>query len=269
VLLVARVIFDMPDAELARRLGNTPRILLVESFTGFVVFMGIVAAHHGFAYYRRYRERDSQAVALQAKLSEAQLHNLKMQLHPHFLFNTLNTVSVLMASDILGARRVLVLLSDLLRAAFETIDVNEVPLSHELVFLERYLEIEQTRFHERLTVRMQIDARTRDALVPTLVLQPLVENAIRHGIAPNVRGGSVEVRSRLIDGTIELQVRDDGAGRGADPRTQGTGVGLANTRARLRHLYGDKSCLKTEHIDGGGMLVTIGIPWRSSVTHNL
>jgi LytS/YehU family sensor histidine kinase len=152
------------------------------------------------------------ASQLEARLAQAQLQALKMQLQPHFLFNTLHAISALVHKDVEAADRMLARLSDLLRLALESAGVQEVPLKQELEFLERYLEIEQTRFQDRLTVRMEIAPEALDALVPNLIMQPLVENAIRHGIAPRATPGKIEITAMLADGQLHFHIRDDGPG---------------------------------------------------------
>jgi LytS/YehU family sensor histidine kinase len=191
-----------------------------------------------------------------------------MQLHPHFLFNTLNTISVLMQEDVEAANRMLVRLSELLRLTLRNTDAHEVSLKQELEFLRGYLEIEQTRFQDRLRVRWQVAADTLDAQVPNLLLQPLVENAIRHGIAPRSTAGTIEIRAARRNGTIELQVRDDGAGLSGELKQNNSGIGLANTQARLKQLYGDKHRFHLAPADGGGLMVTVTIPFHTRAQGN-
>ena len=189
-----------------------------------------------------------------------------MQLYPHFLFNTLHAISVLMDDDVKGVRRMIARLSELLRLTLESVGQQEVSLRQELDALERYLEIEQIRFQDRLTVRLAIAPETLDACVPNLVLQPIVENAIRHGIAPRSSAGRIEIRAERRDGMIELQVIDDGPGlrlcdeEGAEELKEG--IGLANTRARLLRLYGDEHRIEIKDADGGGLAVKLSIPFR-------
>ncbi|HWT00370.1 MAG TPA: histidine kinase [Pyrinomonadaceae bacterium] len=244
-----------------------------ESFRGFFVgdfhfdlltYGAIVGLVHALDYYRKYRERELRASQLETKLAQAQLDALRMQLHPHFLFNTLNSISVLMAEDVRAARRMLARLSDLLRTSLEEAGAHEVALHQELEFLESYLEIEQTRFQDRLTVRMEIDPAALDARVPNLILQPLVENAIRHGIAPRARAGTVEIRAARENGAVRLAVADDGAGLGsARPEDLMKGIGLSNTRSRLEQLYGAAHRFEMREREGGGLEVSIEIPFRS------
>jgi two-component system LytT family sensor kinase len=227
----------------------------------------VIGLSHGIGYYRKYRERELRASQLEARLARAQLDALKMQLHPHFLFNTLNSISVLMAEDVQAARRMLTSLSGLLRASLENVGSHEVSLKEELEFLENYLAIEQTRFQDRLTVSMKIEPAALDARVPNLILQPLVENAIRHGIAPHAKPGLVEIRAERQNGMVALRVRDNGSGlKAISPHKLMKGIGLSNTQARLEQLYGPTHQFEMHDADGGGLEVTITIPFRSA--HN-
>jgi two-component system LytT family sensor kinase len=245
------------------------RSLLVTDFhADLLTYWAIIGLVHALDYYRKYRERERRAVQLEMRLAQAQLDALRMQLHPHFLFNTLNSISVLMGEDVKAARRMLTRLSDLLRTSLENKGTHEVTLREELEFLESYLEIEQTRFQDRLTVRMDVDPATLDARVPNLILQPLVENAIRHGIAPRARAGLVEVCARRENGIVQLQVRDNGDGLvGISPESV-KGIGLSNTRARLAQLYGAGHRFELTDRDGGGLTVTIEIPFRNCESEN-
>jgi two-component system, LytTR family, sensor kinase len=188
---------------------------------------------------RRARERELQAAALSAELARAQLGALRAQLHPHFLFNTLNTIAILVREqDTETAVGLLAQLSDILRQVLRQDAVHEVPLSHEIAFLRQYLGIEQVRFQDRLTVDWAVDAAVCDVAVPSLILQPLVENALRHGIARQPEAGRITVGAAAENGRVRLWVADNGAGIMADGRHGGAGVGLANTRARLAQHYG-------------------------------
>jgi two-component system LytT family sensor kinase len=184
-----------------------------------------------------------------------------MQLHPHFLFNTLNAISTLVHKDPEVADRMIARLSDLLRLTLENIGVQEVRLAQELEFLERYLEIERMRFPDRLEVRMRIAPETLDARAPYLILQPLVENAIRHGIAPRSTRGRVEVRAERKNGMLILEVRDDGPGISpkANPKK---GLGISSTRARLEKLYGAAHRFDLSNASEGGLVVTLAWPFQ-------
>lgn len=192
------------------------------------VYAMILVVAQLWDYYDKYREREVRASRLQAQLAQAQLKVLKMQLDPHFLFNTLHSISSLMHENVEAADDMLTRLSDLLRLSLEDVDEQEVTLKREMEFLDGYLAIQQTRFRDRLNVRVDIDPRSLDALVPNMILQPLVENAVQHGIASRAGAGQLEVRSSLQDGTVRLEVIDDGPGPGDE--IDGSGVGLANTR---------------------------------------
>jgi len=226
-----------------------------------LIYWALVSIAHALGYYLKYQERTIRAAELEKRLTEAKLQALQMQLNPHFLFNTLHAISALMHQNVEAADRMLARLSDLLRYALESTDSQEVPLRKELDFLTRYLEIEQARFGERLQVRLQIEPAAMDANVPNLILQPLVENAIKHGIEPHARPGIVELRAQKQNSTLRLEVEDNGAGL-QSTTPSGFGVGLSNTRARLEQLYGSDHCL--EMLDGarGGLLVRLSIPWR-------
>ena len=241
------------------------RAQLVGSFHAEVLtYWMVIGLSHGIDYYRKYRERELRASQLEARLTQARLDALRMQLHPHFLFNTLNSISVLMSEDVTAARRMLTRLSDLLRASLDNAATHEVSLREELEFLNNYLQIEQTRFHDRLTVRMDIDPAVLTATVPNLILQPLVENAIRHGIAPRAQPGVIDISAARENGMVRLKVRDNGAGLGSAGAAGLTkGIGLANTQARLDQLYGANHSFEMHSPNGGGFEVTILIPFRN------
>jgi signal transduction histidine kinase len=229
----------------------------------------IVGVAHALAYRKRYRERERAAAQLALKasrlegsLTRANLESLRMQLNPHFLFNTLNAISVMaLKGERHGVVRTLTLLSDLLRVSLEN-NAQVVPLRDELAFLERYIEIEEIRFKDRLTVAMDIAPSTIDGEVPTLVLQPLVENAIKHGISRKPGAGEIRVRSRRNGQMLVLEVVDTGPGFGKRIEHARTGIGLANTRARLEQLYGKSQSLELEDAPGGGALVRVTVPYR-------
>ena len=230
----------------------------------YVLLLGIA---HAVLYYERYREGERTAERLAAGLTEARLQALKMQLQPHFLFNTLNAISALIPVEAQPARRMVARLGDLLRISLEHEETQEVTLREELEFLEPYLEIEQARLEERLTVRMDIAPETLDARVPHLLLQPLVENAIRHGIAPRIEPGTVEIStSRTPDtGLLRIEVHDDGPGLDRDNGTRTRkGLGLANVQSRLEQLYGGKHRFAMYNHPEGGAVVRISLPFRDS-----
>jgi len=227
------------------------------------VYAMILVVAQLWDYYDKYRERELRTSRLQAQLAQAQLKVLKMQLDPHFLFNTLHSISSLMHEDVDAADDMLTRLSDLLRLSLEDVDEQEVTLKREIEFLDGYLAIQQTRFRDRFKVKVNIDPRSLDALVPNMILQPLVENAVQHGIASRAGAGQLEVRSTLQNGTVRLEVIDDGPGPGdVNGDGPGGGVGLANTRARLQQLYGDAYRFNLTRLESGGTLVSLEIPFR-------
>jgi two-component sensor histidine kinase len=228
------------------------------------IYWVIVLAHLGWHYHQRNRERELQASALATELVRTRLDVLRMQLNPHFLFNTLHTISALIHESPEDADRIVARLSELLRVSLEQSDTQEVPLREELAFLERYLEIEQTRFQDRLAIEMEIDAGLDDVLVPSLILQPLVENAVRHGIEPRENTGRITIAARRLEAMLELKVSDNGPGLSETemaPRREG--VGLSNTRSRLLHLYGAKQQFELTPAPGGGLEARLLIPCRT------
>ncbi|MBI4325306.1 MAG: histidine kinase [Chloroflexi bacterium] len=234
--------------------------LLVKTFHfSLLIYWVIVSVNHAFDYYRQAQERELHTAELERRLAEARLQALQMQLNPHFLFNTLHTISALMHKDVEAADRMITRLSDLLRYALESTDEQEVTLQQELAFLRDYLEIEQTRFGDRLAVRMDIAPETLEAQVPNLILQPLLENAIRHGVEPQARPGVIELRAQNRNGQLHLELRDNGQGLPPDLEE---GVGLSNTRARLEHLYGQAHRFELANAAAGGLVVRVIIPFR-------
>ena len=233
-----------------------------------IMYWFVVFAHLGWTYYQGYRERELQTAALQRELVEARLQALRMQLNPHFLFNTLHAVSSLIHEDPEAADRMIARLSELLRLSLDQSKPQEVSLQEELAFLDRYLDIELTRFADRLKVQKEIEPGTQDALVPYLVLQPLVENAIRHGIEPREDAGHLGIRARRANGKLQLSVIDDGAGlAGAAAAQPRQGIGLSNTRSRLRHLYGENFRFELVEGSSGGLEAQIEIPYHSATAN--
>src|SRR5215471_2132132 len=245
--------------------------LLARGFHGGVFDYWIVlGVQWGVLYYHGYQERSQevlrfelQASELESQLMSAQLNALKMQLQPHFLFNTLNAITVLVRQQkSRNAEQMLGHLSDLLRGVLEDVDAQEVSLRRELEYLQLYLAIEQVRFPDRLRVEISADPATQQAAVPQLILQPIVENAIRHGIGRSSSAGRILISASKIDGTMELRVQDDGPGLSPRDRADDQGIGLANTRARLQQLYGQDARLQIENCDRGGVVVTMNIPFH-------
>jgi two-component system LytT family sensor kinase len=228
-----------------------------------LIYGAIIGVSYAVSYYFRFREREFRASQLENQLVQAQLQTLKMQLQPHFLFNTLNGIAGLVRdSRNKDAVDMLAGLSDLLRYTLENAGKQEVPLKEELEFLELYLDIQQMRFSDRLQVEMHVEPDVLDALVPNLILQPLVENAIRHGISRRAAAGVVGVSAQRDNGSLRLRIYDDGLGLKRDDGSATVeGVGLSNTRARLAQLYGDRQRFSLNERPGGGVEAVIVIPF--------
>jgi len=273
---------------------SPPGVLLLPTFLDLLAYAAIIGLMHSVHFYRRFRERERRALVLESNLANARLGALRAQLHPHFLFNSLNAIAALLRRDPRLAESTLMTLSDLLRLALSQSERQEGPLREELNFVSRYLEIQQTRFGDKLRIENDIAPATLDCLVPTLLLQPLVENAIRHGIEPAENGGLLRISARQQNGNLILNVEDDGVGlanesvrvssslsgyvasqtmlptislnasrvSGATSRT-GTGIGLPNLRARLETLYGQNQKLEIATRSPHGVSVRIELPWHS------
>ena len=243
--------------------GRPPDLLaqtLGETFIDLFSYAALVALGHALSYYRLSAEERVRRSELETRLLAARMEALEARMHPHFLFNALNTVSSLVRTgDSKAAVRAVARLGDLLRSLLLD-DGQEIPLAQELDFVGRYLELEQARFGERLCARIDADPSVMTALVPRLVLQPLVENAVRHGIEPSSEPGRVEVRAARSGEMLALEVRDTGARGGSS--TPSTRVGLANTRARLLQLYGDRQELALT-TDASGTVARVLIPFRA------
>jgi len=237
--------------------ATEPRSWSLILFGGFyadmLAYWASVGVIHAIEYYRESRERELEATRLA-------LENLRAQLQPHFLFNTLQSISTLIHRDQAAADRMLTDLSDLLRLSLRTTASQEVPLREELGFLDRYLDIMRVRFGDRLKIAVEADPDVRDALVPSLVLQPIVENAITHGMADRPDIGHVAVRARRDGTSLALEVSDDGPGPG--PVAPTNGIGLTNTRERIARLYGDAG--RVETLANGGFTLRLTIPFKSS-----
>ena len=243
------------------QLGALRQLLPLSFPTHLVTFWAIVGATWAVTYANLSRERALRASQLETRVVSARLEALKMQLHPHFLFNTLNSILPLVFRDGDAACRTVVRLADLLRLSLQNETKDLLPLRKEIELLQMYLEIQQTRFQDRLTVDLDVPRELRDALVPNLILQPLVENAIKHGIAARPGAGRVEVRVRREgERRLALVVRDDGAGPQAGRRGGGEGVGLRNTRDRLELLYGEDHAFEFRGAPGRGCEVVLSLP---------
>lgn len=239
------------------------KILIFYSVTSIGFYWFLLLGHQGWRYYWRYRERERRAAELEGQLARARLDALRMQLNPHFLFNTLNTVAAMVHQDPRIAERMVTRLSDLLRASLDHPDTHEVPLREEIELLQRYLDIEQVRFSDRLSVSVRVSPDVADALVPSLILQPLVENAIRHGIEQIDTAGVIQVDADRIGDRLRLNVRDNGPGPNPDATpTRRRGIGLRNTRARLEQLYGHVCRVELRRAEGGGAEAEVLLPLR-------
>jgi len=243
-------------------LASLLRLIVVSLDYGVMLYGIVLLVHYAVKYYARYQEGRVKTSQLETRLAQAQLQTLKMQLQPHFLFNTLHSIATLVPEDPEAAETMIARLSELLRLSLENNGVQQVPLSKELEFIESYLGIERIRFADRMQVQFDIDPETLDAQVPNLILQPLVENAIHHGIG----GGAsrIEIRSRHAEGKLILQVLDNGPGLGSQsaPAQSGKGLGLANTRARLETIYGKEHDFVVRTASNGGVEAVILIPWK-------
>lgn len=235
------------------------------AFAGVIYYWMIVLTWWSVMFLRMYRTQQATAAKLETSLAAARLDALRAQLQPHFLFNTLNAISVLADEDPSKAKRMLLRLADLLRLTLAEGGKQEVRLSEELELLEHYLDIQRARFEDRLALRFDVAPAARDAFVPVLLLQPLVENAIRHGVDPSVAGGTIAVIARRTGDALRLEVRDNGRGLSPSEGTRKDGVGLANTRARLATLYGERQRLELVTPPEGGAAVVISLPFRTLV----
>lgn len=271
-----------------------PGVMLLPTLLDLLAYGAIIGLMHSVHFYRRFRERERSALVLESNLANARLSALRAQLHPHFLFNSLNAIAALLRRDARLAEATLLALSDLLRLALSQAEKQEVPLREEMNFVNRYLEIQQTRFGDKLRVEQDVAPAALDCLVPTLLLQPLVENAIRHGIEPAESGGLLRISAHRQNGKLVMTVEDDGVGlankavdvsgtedtRVAEQSTalpaahsesrvmrvskNGTGIGLANLRARLETLYDREQMLEVNSRAERGVIVRIEVPWHSA-----
>jgi two-component system, LytTR family, sensor kinase len=256
--------FLEPEA-LARMQNNRAEVYSVAVLSRLLGDAFIYAAVLGVAttlgYHRRLRERELRGAQLEAQLALAQVQALKMQVHPHFLFNTLHAVTVLIREDPAAATRVVTRLGDLLRLTLSRATTPQVSFRRELEILTLYLDIERTRFQDRLEIAYDVQPATLGALVPDLILQPLVENAIRHGVSPNAGTGRIEVRSRRDGDWLTVEIRDNGTGLARD-HLRPDGIGLTTTRARLERLYGERQELTLADLPEGGCVARIRIPFQ-------
>ncbi len=226
------------------------------------IYWLLLLMSHVINYYNSYRKGRLQAERLRTELVQSQLEALKMQLHPHFLFNTLHSISALLNKDVAGARSMITRLGDFLRMTLENAGTQEVTLQQEMEFLNGYLEIERVRFRDRLTTVVNVDPQMLDVPVPNLILQPIVENAMRHAIATHSSCGRIEITAAPRNGSLRIEVKDNGPGLPVDQDGihLRKGVGLGNTKARLERLYGTDHLLELTNDPAGGLIVTLEIP---------
>ncbi len=229
-----------------------------------ITYAAVLAVGHALSYRDQLKAKALEAAQLQASLVEASLNTLKMQLHPHFLFNTLHTIGVhIRRKDQDASIQMLTDLADMLRMTLDHTDKQKVPLDSEMAFVHRYISIERMRFSDRLVVKTEVSRSAKAALTPVLVVQPLVENAVRHGIAPRARGGKIEIRAQRRADRLALIVEDDGVGLPSDwSLMTTTGVGLANIRDRLQRLYPRDCTFTVGKNESGGTTVRIDIPFE-------
>jgi len=228
------------------------------------MYFTVLGCVYAFTYFVEARDREAQASRLSAQLAEARLNALRMQLHPHFLFNSLNAIAVLIREqNTAAASRMLELLADMLRQVLRADQPIQISLADELAFVEQYLAIEQIRFSDRLRVSWRIEERARGASVPGFLLQPIVENAVKHGVVRRAAAGQLDISAQVVGAELELAVQDDGVGFAEG---QAEGVGLSNTRERLRTLYGERGRLTIERPPSGGTRVVLRLPFREIVS---
>ncbi len=227
---------------------------------GLTIYWATVAVAHALHYYRGLREGEARTAQLAAQLAQAQLHALKMQIQPHFLFNTLNSIAALLHKDVEAADKMIARLGDFLRLTLKASNAQAVHLEQELEFLKCYLEIQYLRFQDRLSVNFEIDPQTLPVLVPNLILQPIIENAVGHGVAGQTSTGQITVRALKKNGRLKVEVEDNGPGLKMNPNGTASGIGLNNTRARLEQLYGDNYLFEIANSAPRGVIVTLEIP---------
>jgi two-component system LytT family sensor kinase len=227
---------------------------------GLTIYWTTLIVAHALQYYRGQRESEKRSAQLATQLAQAQLQALKMQIHPHFLFNTLNSIAALLHQDVEVADRMIARLGDFLRLTLTRSDAQTTSFAQELEFLTCYLEIERTRFADRLVVAMEVEPETLGVIVPNLILQPIVENAIRHGIARQTIGGRITVRACKKGDRFIVQIEDNGPGLRTNPNGTNSGIGLSNTRARLEQFYPNDHRFEIANLPNRGVVVTLEIP---------
>jgi two-component system, LytTR family, sensor kinase len=225
---------------------------------GLTIYWTTLVVAHALYYYRGLRKGEAQTARLTAQLAQAQLQALKMQIHPHFLFNTLNSIAALLHKDVEAADRMIARLGDFLRLTLQSSDTQTVDFEQELEFLKCYLDIEHIRFQDRLTVELDIDSKALKATVPNLILQPIVENAVRHGVAKQTSHGHITIRARREGDRLIMTVEDNGPGLKA--QSNGSGIGISNTRARLEQFYGSDFRFQIANSTERGASVMLDVP---------
>jgi two-component system LytT family sensor kinase len=266
-LFVAWLLYIAADNAIESLAYLFHRLFLFNLPTGFMSYGVILLVSHAINYYKRLRDEELKATELKAELAQAQLQAaraqlqaLKMQLQPHFLFNTLNSISALLDEDVEKADEMLARLGDFLRLTLENSGAQMIALRDELEFLRHYLEIEQVRYQDRLSVEMHIDPEVLDAQVPNLILQPIIENAIRHGISQRIGDGYIKIRATHEDNSLHIEIQDNGPGIDLREKAK-AGVGLGNTIERLKQAYGMSHVFDIKPAPAGGTLVTLTIPF--------
>jgi two-component system LytT family sensor kinase len=236
---------------------------------GLTIYWTTLVVAHALQYYRGQRASEKRTAQLAAQLAQAQLQALKMQIHPHFLFNTLNSIAALLHQDVEVADRMIARLGDFLRLTLTRSDAQTTDFAQELEFLRCYLDIERTRFADRLVVATEVEPQTLSLMVPNLILQPIVENAIQHGIARQTAAGTITIRAFQESDRFIVQVEDNGPGLGTNPNGTNSGIGLSNTRARLAQHYGDDYRFEIVNSENRGVIVTLEIPAIEAVTSEI
>ena len=260
-IVLRALLIPGPDGEITTR-GAVSWLFTTLPF-GVLVYFAVIVAERAAHYFVEVQSRETHAARLSAQLAETRLSALRMQLHPHFLFNSLNALAVLVRDqDTPAASRMLELLSDVLHEVLHADKTPERPLKAEIAFLHRYLEIERIRFSDRLRPIFDIDPAVSQAAVPTFVLQPIVENALRHGIAKRTDAGTLRIRARREHDDLVLTVEDDGPGPPGPGLPDGPGVGLANTRARLLALHGPLATVELRPAAARGAIAILRFPYR-------
>lgn len=239
-----------------------PRIF-ANSFDNILTYSIIVGIYYVYDYYQRFRERELKAARLEAQLATARLDLLKAQLNPHFLFNTLNAISIVKDHDLEAADLMITDLSEMLRFVMENIHKQEISLREEMEFLDCYISLQKRRFVDQMEVNVDVDPKAWNALVPSLLLQPIVENAIEHGVRNQKDKGKIDIRCLRNNGSLEFEVRNNGPELGkSNPSRGNRGIGLSNTKERLKSLYGSDFTFKLENSSEGGVVAKLTIPYR-------